>query len=638
MLDPLDRADALLAGGLESERRARRKPLHWIGRGLRRRGSRAAGRMPTAGATRPRVSSGVVTALYRTYRSARLDELIGQEHIVRTLGNELRAGNLAHAYLFAGIRGTGKTSAARIIARAVNCAAPVDGEPCNACPACLEVLDGSAVDVLEIDAASNRGIDEMRELRERVRYLPARLRSKVYIIDEAHMLTSEAWNAFLKTLEEPPPHVLFILCTTEPHKVPETVRSRVQRFDFRRVGAAAIAAHLLRVAAGESVEVEATAAELIARASQGSVRDALSLLDQCFATGDRPVTVDTCRRALGLAHPDTIRDLLLGLAAHDAARALRAAAAAFDGGADPRQLLRECARLARAAELHAVGFAEGTGLDADEEAFCKDLASREPGGFWLRALEETGAAELALRQPVDARLQVEACLLRLCRDRGGAGGQMPAGVEARLQALERRVEPEAPARVTRHTAPEAAVAPPRPDAAGVPSPSAAAVVAAEAPPAAAGPGAKAPAAAPVTEPLISLDAWQRAWPALIDAVNRRDRVFAGILRGCKPIEADAQRLVVGAPYEFHLKQMQNPAKAPVLEGAVVAVAGGSRAVTTRLAGETPARAGEPPAEAPGDDLTGAVLTTFAGSRVTSSRLRDRAHEKGDGDPGEPSSG
>ena len=192
--------------------------------------------------TRPRVSSGVETALYRTYRSARLDELIGQEHIVRTLGNELRAGSLAHAYLFAGIRGTGKTSAARIIARAVNCAAPVGGEPCNACAACLEILDGSAVDVLEIDAASNRGIDEMRDLRDKVRYLPARLRTKVYIIDEAHMLTSEAWNAFLKTLEEPPPHVLFILCTTEPHKVPETVRSRVQRFDFRRVGAAAIAA------------------------------------------------------------------------------------------------------------------------------------------------------------------------------------------------------------------------------------------------------------------------------------------------------------------------------------------------------------------------------------------------------------
>ncbi|MGP8161175.1 MAG: DNA polymerase III subunit gamma/tau, partial [Candidatus Dormibacteria bacterium] len=282
-----------------------------------------------------------MTALYRKYRSAVLADLIGQDHIVRTLSNELRAGQLAHAYLFAGIRGTGKTSTARILARAVNCLEPVDGEPCNRCSACIEILDGSAVDVLEIDAASNRGIDEMRELRERVRYLPARLRSKVYIIDEAHMLTTEAWNAFLKTLEEPPTHVLFILCTTEPHKVPDTVRSRVQRFDFGRVPSALIDAHLRSIAASEGAELDPAAARLIARASQGSVRDGLSLLDQCFATGDRPVTLETCRQALGLAHPDVVRALLEGLAGKDAAAALRAAAAAFDAGADPRQLLRE---------------------------------------------------------------------------------------------------------------------------------------------------------------------------------------------------------------------------------------------------------------------------------------------------------
>ncbi len=177
----------------------------------------------------------VATALYRRYRSARFADLVGQDVIATTLRNEVRAGSLAHAYLFTGIRGTGKTSTARILARAVNCLAPRDGEPCNECSACKEILDGSSVDVLEIDAASNRGIDEMRDLREKVKYLPASLRRKVYIIDEAHMLTTEAWNAFLKTLEEPPAHVLFVLATTEPHKVPETVRSRVQRFDFRRV-------------------------------------------------------------------------------------------------------------------------------------------------------------------------------------------------------------------------------------------------------------------------------------------------------------------------------------------------------------------------------------------------------------------
>jgi DNA polymerase-3 subunit gamma/tau len=616
-----------------------------------------------------------VTALYRKYRSAVLADLIGQDDIVRTLSNELRAGHIAHAYLFAGIRGTGKTSTARILARAVNCLEPVDGEPCNHCSACTEILDGSAVDVLEIDAASNRGIDEMRDLRERVRYLPARLRSKVYIIDEAHMLTTEAWNAFLKTLEEPPAHVLFILCTTEPHKVPDTVRSRVQRFDFGRVSSARIDEHLRVIASAEEVELGPAAAQLIARAAQGSVRDGLSLLDQCFATGDRPVTTDTCRRALGLAHPEVVRRLLDGLAGRDAAACLRAAAAAFDAGADPRQLLRECSRLARAAELVAVGFPEGARLDADEEDLCRQLASREPDGFWLRVLEEMGAAGLELRQPVDARLQVEACLLRLCR--GGAAGpevERLAGVEERLGAVERRLaaggpSPDpGPARpVPRRSDPEPAGTPipaPRaaPGGAGSPRPAApgrgapagavAAPEAAKPPvavpgtapsqlaaPAAAAPGAFAagpdardvPAALPGSadpggrgEELVSLEAWQRAWPALIEAVNRRDKVFAGVLRGCRPLDAGADRLVVGAPYDFHLKQLGNPVKRPILVSAVAEVAGGPRELAIEFCGE-PAGGGAG-VEDQGANLTDAVVATFTGSRITSTRLVDHAND------------
>jgi DNA polymerase-3 subunit gamma/tau len=611
-----------------------------------------------------------VTALYRKYRSAVLADLIGQDHIVRTLSNELRAGHVAQAYLFAGIRGTGKTSTARILARAVNCLEPVDGEPCNRCSACSEILDGSAVDVLEIDAASNRGIDEMRELRERVRYLPARLRSKVYIIDEAHMLTSEAWNAFLKTLEEPPAHVLFILCTTEPHKVPDTVRSRVQRFDFGRVPSARIDEHLRAIATAEEVELEPAAARLIARAAQGSVRDGLSLLDQCFATGDRPVTSDTCRRALGLAHPDVVRQLLDGLAGRDAAASLRAAAAALDAGADPRQLLRECSRLARAAELVAVGFPEGARLDADEEDLCRQLASREPDGFWLRVLEEMGAAELELRQPVDARLQVEACLLRLCR--GGAAGveaERLAGVEERLGAVERRLGAGAtspvpgPARPTARRsdgAPAAATAPsaprtvhPRPAQAATPSQPAATVAAASTQPVAkipatpsqpaatvaAAPAASAPRpdAGDVSMPLpgpadpggrveelVSLEAWQRAWPALIDAVNRRDKVFAGVLRGCRPLDAGADRLVVGAPYDFHLKQLGNPVKRPILVSAVAELAGGPRELAIEFCGE-PAGGGAGAVDS-GANLTDAVVATFAGSRITSTRLVDHAND------------
>jgi DNA polymerase-3 subunit gamma/tau len=594
-----------------------------------------------------------VTALYRKYRSAVLADLIGQDHIVRTLSNELRSGQLAHAYLFAGIRGTGKTSTARILARAVNCLEPVDGEPCNHCSACLEILDGSAVDVLEIDAASNRGIDEMRELRERVRYLPARLRTKVYIIDEAHMLTSEAWNAFLKTLEEPPPHVLFILCTTEPHKVPDTVRSRVQRFDFGRVSGGQIDAHLRSIAAAEGVEVEPAAARLIARAAQGSVRDGLSLLDQCFATGDRPVTVETCRQALGLAHPDVIRDLLEALAGRDAAAALRAAATAFDAGADPRQLLRECARLSRAAELVAVGFPEGARLDADEEDLCRRLAAREPNGFWLRVLEEMGATELELRQPVDARLQVEACLLRLCRGglAGGEGERLDR-LELRLEELERRAPgagngdappPRAAAqaearghpasaapgvgRSARPTAsaPRTGVAP-----AATTSPEPATTVPIGAPPdvpalAAAPPEPSTVESAAAPGALVSLEAWQRAWPALIEAVNRRDKVFAGVLRGCRALDADPDMLLVGAPYDFHLKQLANPAKRPILVAAVAEVAGGPREVSVEFCGES-SGGGAARAQDTGAGLTDAVVATFTGSRVTSTRLVDHAQD------------
>ena len=297
-----------------------------------------------------------------------------------TLRNEVRADSLAHAYLFTGIRGTGKTSTARILARAVNCLDLQDGEPCNRCSACVEIVEGSSVDVLEIDAASNRGIDEMRDLREKVKYLPAVLRRKVYIIDEAHMLTTEAWNAFLKTLEEPPPHVLFVLATTEPHKVPETVRSRVQRFDFRRVSTPDTAAHLGRVLDAEGIAAEPDALALLARAGQGSMRDALSMLDQALAGGERPLTAANVRRAIGLADPATLHALLEALAGGDGAAALRAVAAAFDGGADPRQLVREAFRLARAAEFAALGHAQGADVADEDAQLAATLARVAPRG------------------------------------------------------------------------------------------------------------------------------------------------------------------------------------------------------------------------------------------------------------------
>jgi len=540
----------------------------------------------------------MTVALYRRYRPLRFDELIGQQVVGDTLRNEVRLGTLAHAYLFAGTRGTGKTSTARILARAVNCAAPREGEPDNECAACREILSGASVDVLEIDAASNRGIDEMRDLRDKVKYLPASLRSKVYVIDEAHMLTTEAWNAFLKTLEEPPEHVLFILATTEPHKVPETVRSRVQRFDFRRVSAQEIADHLTRIAELNSEQITGQAVALVARAALGSVRDALSFLDQVLAAPERPVTEATARTALGLADPSTLQTLLRALAGADAAATLRAADAAFAAGADPRQMLRELSRLARSAELCAIGYPEGAEGSPEELELCREVAAIAPSRFWVTALDLFATAEANLRQVVDARLQVELALLQLVRPPASSeAGRSVEALEARVAALERSGAGAAGGGggQTASSAPTSPLA--GPEEAARPDTAAAGVSVYE-----------------------TVEEWSGSWATLVEAVNRTYVPLAGVLRDCHPVEAGPERLVIGARSAFHFDRIRDPKQQPLLAQAASAVAGREIAVETRFDGE-----GTPqPDSAPGTitDLTQAVLDTFSGSRVTATRLRD----------------
>jgi DNA polymerase-3 subunit gamma/tau len=231
-------------------------------------------------------------ALYRAWRSQTFEDVIGQQHITQTLQNSIREGRLSHAYLFNGPRGTGKTSTAKILAKAVNCESGPAAEPCNACDACRRITSGSCIDVSEFDAASNRGVEEIRDIRDKVKYAPTEVRYKVYIIDEVHMLTTEAFNALLKTLEEPPEHVLFILATTEPHKVPATIHSRCQRFDFRRITPVEQAMRMRRICTVEGIEVEEEALALIARLSDGGMRDALSLLDQATSFTSNQVTAE----------------------------------------------------------------------------------------------------------------------------------------------------------------------------------------------------------------------------------------------------------------------------------------------------------------------------------------------------------
>ncbi|MBO9364025.1 MAG: DNA polymerase III subunit gamma/tau [Roseiflexus sp.] len=307
-----------------------------------------------------------VQALYRRYRSQTFDELIGQEHVVRTLRNAITEGRVAHAYLFTGPRGVGKTTVARLLAKAVNCTAPPAERPCGVCESCRAIAEGRAVDVIEMDAASHTSVEDAREIIERVQFRPAVARTKVYIIDEVHMLSTAAFNALLKTLEEPPPHALFILATTEVHKVPATILSRCQRFVFNRHTVASIAAHLRSIAAQEGVTLEPGVAEAIARAATGSMRDALSMLDQLMAYGGGTVSLEQVRNLLGTSEMQDVTALADALIAGDLPGALRVIANVAAAGADLRQFTRDLVERLRALMLIRAGVDRSL-LDVAEE-------------------------------------------------------------------------------------------------------------------------------------------------------------------------------------------------------------------------------------------------------------------------------
>ncbi|HLL77875.1 MAG TPA: DNA polymerase III subunit gamma/tau [Ktedonobacteraceae bacterium] len=317
-------------------------------------------------------------SLYRKWRSQTFNDLVGQEPIVETLKNALKSGNLRHAYLFTGPRGTGKTSTARLLAKTVNCENPRDGEPCNECLQCREITAGNSLNVVEIDAASNRGIDNIRELRERVMVPPASGKFKVYVLDEAHMLTTEAFNALLKTLEEPPPYAIFVLATTDVHKMLPTVISRCQRFDFKRITTRQIVSHLNFVAEEEGVKLERSAAELIARAAAGGMRDALSLLDQAIAYAGNEVALSQVQSMLGVADPRAIVKFISFIADLDGSGVLHLIHELSEAGADLRQVNAQVMEYWRALMLTGAGAdaAEILDLTEDEMREVRQLAGR----------------------------------------------------------------------------------------------------------------------------------------------------------------------------------------------------------------------------------------------------------------------
>jgi DNA polymerase-3 subunit gamma/tau len=556
--------------------------------------------------------------LARKYRPQRFEDLVGQEHVARTLGNAIGLGRVHHAFLFTGARGVGKTSAARILARALCCAQGPTATPCGVCDFCREIVSGQSVDVVEIDGASNRGVEDARNLREAVRYAPSRGRKKVYIIDEVHMFTAEAFNALLKTLEEPPPHVVFILATTEVHKIPITILSRCQRYDFKLLSTARLVEHMTAILGQEKLRFEDEALRLLARQAGGSARDALSLLDQIIAyVGDGPITHDKVVEVLGVADRRLLHGLHQAVLARDPARALRLLADAIDRGIDLVQLSRSFLGFIHDAEVVTLVAEPADLVDAtpEEIAELRTVAEKMPRGLattlfdrWARAVDE------AAKSPTP-RLLLEMALVDLCF----AEPLVPLGdLLARLAELEGRLQgggaapPRPPGgRPPGEPAPRpAGRSDAMPAAPGGPAPAASQAVAAPpsrpaplasapspVPPAAAPVPAPAPAAAPlagVVAPAVRPSGPEEAWSLLRLRLQDRPALAAALDHAA--VESwPPGRLTLVVPDKLLLDRTEK--NRPVLEAVLQELTGMPTAVHLKLGGATSTQGSEVAREA-----------------------------------------
>ena len=378
-------------------------------------------------------------ALYRKYRPQTFDDMVGQQAVTQTLKTQLSSGKLSHAYLFTGSRGTGKTSAAKILSKAVNCENPIDGNPCGCCASCVAIDSGSCMDVLEIDAASNNGVDNVRDLRDGAVYTPSQVKKRVYIIDEVHMLSISAFNALLKIIEEPPEHLLFILATTELHKVPATILSRCQRFSFRRIGQEDIASRLQYVAYQEGIDLDANAAMVLARLADGGLRDGLSLLDQCASATTGELTVDRVYSCLGIAGIQDCAQLMAAIANKDAKTALTLVNRSYAEGKDLRALLDELVcvlrdlMVMRTAPRESISLLSGVASGTDLRPIAQQLSTGELV-YMMNTVQETLHA---FTSTGTRRVDAELCILRLCQPELALEAE---SINARLCRLEDQIK------------------------------------------------------------------------------------------------------------------------------------------------------------------------------------------------------